>query len=97
VRFRPEIEHPQHFTTFMNLPLMKKRLADMARGAVGQANINSMELKSIQVPVPPINLQRGFAERVTEIRELESKQAASRERLDALFQSMLHRAFRGEL
>jgi hypothetical protein len=35
--------------------------------------------------------------RVLEVRELESAQAASRQRLDALFQSMLHRAFQGEL
>jgi len=97
VRFRAEIEHPQHFTTFMNLPSMKSRLAGTARGAVGQANINSRELKSIPVPVPLIDLQEQFAKRVSEIRELEAGQAASRERLDALFQSMLHRAFRGEL
>ena len=97
VRFHPTIEHPQHFTTFMNLPFMKQKLAEMARGAVGQANINSKELKSIIVPVPPMALQNVFAQRVTEIRELEASQATSRTHLDALFQSMLHRAFNGDL
>lgn len=97
VRFRADIEHPQHFTSFMNLPFMKQRLMETARGAVGQANINSKELKAITVPVPPLALQQEFATRVTEIRELEVSQTASRQRLDALFQSMLHRAFNGEL
>jgi len=97
LRFRSDIEHPQHFTTFMNLPFMKQKLVEMARGAVGQANINSKELKSIIVPVPPLDLQKKFAERVTEIRELEASQATSRTHLDALFQSMLHRAFNGDL
>jgi type I restriction enzyme S subunit len=97
VRFRDDIEHPQHFTSFMNLPLMKERLAKMARGAVGQANINSKELQSIELPVPPIALQRAFADRVVEIRALEVEQSASCGRLHELFQSMLHRAFRGEL
>lgn len=97
VRFRAEIEHPQHFTTYMNLPFMKRRLAEMARGAVGQANINAQELKSILIPVPPLPLQQEFAGRVSEIRELESVQAQSRHRVDDLFQSMLHRAFGGEL
>ncbi len=97
VRFRPDVEHPQHFTTFMNLPVMKQRLAEMARGAVGQANINSKELKSIIVPVPPVALQKEFAQRVAEIRELEAIQTTSRTRLNALFQSMLHRAFIDEL
>jgi type I restriction enzyme S subunit len=97
LRFRADNEHPQHFTTFMNLPFMKQRLAEIARGAVGQANINSKELKSIPMPVPPISLQQKFAARVSELRDLESAQSASRKNLDALFQSMLHRAFEGEL
>jgi len=49
------------------------------------------------VPIPPLPLQKEFARRVTEIRKLEASQTASRQRLDALFQSMLHRAFNGEL
>jgi type I restriction enzyme S subunit len=70
------------------------------RDYVGTATIphlTGIKLASIRIPVPPLPLQNEFAERVTEIRELEAKQSASRERLDALFQSMLHRAFRGEL
>jgi hypothetical protein len=42
-------------------------------------------------------LQKEFAQRVSEIRELEEAQSSSRRRLDDLFQSMLHRAFNGEL
>jgi len=97
VRFLAEIEHPQHFTSFMNLPFMKQRLMEMARGAVGQANINSIELKAIPVPVPPLTLQKAFAQRVAEVRELKDRQAASRQGLDALFQSVLHQSFNGEL
>lgn len=97
VRFHPDAENPQHFTTFMNLPSMKYRLAKMARGAVGQANINSQELKSIQLPVPPVSLQMIFAARVSEIRALEFEQAKSFRRMDDMFQSLLNRAFKGEL
>lgn len=97
LRFDPALEHPQHFTTFMNLPDTKRRLFQMARGAVGQANINAQELRALALPKPPIELQREFAARVAEIRALEAAQAASRVRLDALFQSLLWRAFRGEL
>ena len=81
----------------MNLSSMKRRLAEMARGAVGQANINSKELKSIEFPVPPLPLQNQFAARVGEIRAVQTEQTASRHRLEHLFQSMLHRAFQGEL
>jgi type I restriction enzyme S subunit len=77
----------------MNLPSMKRRLAEMARGAIGQANINAKELRSIKLPVPPLLLQKDFAFRVAEIRAMQAEQAASRRCLDGLFQSMLHRAF----
>ena len=42
-------------------------------------------------------LQNEFAQRVSEFRELEAAQAASRQRVEHLFQSMLHRAFNQEL
>ena len=97
IRFDLGREHPQHFTTLMNLPLMKRRLAEMARGAIGQANINAQELRSIEFPLPPLTLQREFAARVAEVRALQAQQARSRQRLEDLFQALLHRAFAGEL
>ena len=47
---------------FMNSAAMKRRLFAMARGAIGQANINARELTSIPLPVPPVDLQRRYAE-----------------------------------
>ena len=64
---------------------------------VNMPKLNRVQLESIEAPVPPLALQKEFAKRVTEIRELEAEQVASRRRLDELFQSMLHRAFNGEL
>lgn len=51
----------------------------------------------LEVPLPPLSLQKGFAARVSDIRAMQAEQAASRRRLDDLFQSMLHCAFNGEL
>lgn len=64
---------------------------------MAQKNINLKILSDLAIPLPPLPLQKEFAEQVTKIRELEAGQAASRARLNALFQSMLHRAFKGEL
>lgn len=55
------------------------------------------ELRSLPFLLPPLKLQEEFARQMMEIRELEVQQIASRQRLDDLFQSMLHRAFNGEL
>jgi type I restriction enzyme S subunit len=60
-------------------------------------HFNVKQLRALEVIAPPLSLQKEFAIRVSEIRELKTKQTASRERLDDLFQSMLHRAFNGEL
>jgi type I restriction enzyme S subunit len=58
---------------------------------------NASELSALSLPVPPLPLQRTFAARVAEVRVIEAEQAQSRRRLDDLFQSLLHRAFNGEL
>jgi type I restriction enzyme S subunit len=68
-----------------------------AKRTTNLASINMRQLRALPVPVPPLPLQQEFAQRVAEIRELEAAQAASRLRLEALFQSVLHRAFEGEL
>jgi type I restriction enzyme S subunit len=78
------------------LVTMESRLEEAAP-QMAQKNINLKILSELTIPVPPLALQKEFAQRVTEIREFESSQAASRTHLDALFQSMLHRAFNGEL
>jgi hypothetical protein len=58
------------------------------------AAINDVE--AMQIPAIPPLLQREFAQRVTEVCELETQLVASRERLDDLFRSMLYEAFNGE-
>lgn len=62
-----------------------------------QPTLNILQTEQTPVPVPPLPLQNEFARRVTEIRELQAEQAVNRRRLNDLFQSMLHRAFNGEL
>lgn len=77
---------------------VRRELSRRATGTGGSMkNISKPKVMTLEVPVPPLPLQQEFGKVVTEIREFEAKQAASRKRLDALFHSLLHRAFRGEL
>ena len=78
------------------LVTMESRLEEAAP-QMAQKNINLKILSELTIPVPPLALQKEFAQRVKEIRELEAEQTTSRTRLDALFQSLLHKAFSGEL
>jgi len=59
--------------------------------------ITKSELEKVPAVLPPLSLQRRFANRVIEIRRLEREQAVSRQRLDSLFESLLHRALQGDL
>lgn len=59
--------------------------------------VNDGVVKDVPVPVPQLQLQQEFAQRVSEIRELTTAQAVSRQRVEHLFQSMQHRAFNQEL
>jgi type I restriction enzyme, S subunit len=81
--------------------LLNQRLGDQDKiaGATGiaQQHFNIGEARRLIIAIPPLPLQKEFAQRVAEIREMESGQAASRRRLGNLFQSMLHRAFAGEM
>ena len=56
-----------YVSKFMNTPALKKLLKSMAKGAVNQSNINSKELQSIKIPVPPLSLQQTFADKIASI------------------------------
>ena len=58
---------PIVLTRMFNLTSIKKLLRSMAKGAVNQANINSKELASIKIPLPPLPLQQLFAQRIEQI------------------------------
>lgn len=71
-------------------------LRDFVTG-IDQMKLTRTNMDRIPVPIPPLALQEEFAHRAAEVRELEAAQAASRQRLEALFQSVLYRAFNGDL
>ncbi len=80
-----------------NLPATRGQISSGARTTNGTFKINQTVIEQIRLPVPPLTLQKEFAARVSEIRAVQAEQSASRRRLDDLFQSLLHRAFKGEL
>ncbi len=77
-------------------PFYQRFLWQLAAG-VAQPNVSGWQLESAVVALPPIPLQREFARRVTAVEALKTAQGASLAELDALFATLQHRAFRGEL
>ena len=64
---------------------------------VSQPTLNIGLIKTATVTVPPLSLQRRFAAMVESIERQKTRHRAHLAELDALFASLQHRAFRGEL
>lgn len=62
-----------------------------------QKNINLEILNKLKIPVPPLLLQQQFAEIVNKTEALKEKQKQSEQELENLFQSLMQKAFKGEL
>jgi type I restriction enzyme S subunit len=71
----------------------------LRQNAVGstQIHIRTPIYLAIRVPLPPIALQQEFARRVGAVEKLKQAQRAALAEQDALFATLQHRAFRGEL
>ena len=63
----------------------------------GQANLFTGPIKKLPIIIPPFNLQNQFAERVQAIEVQKAQAQASLEKAEDLFNSLLQRAFKGEL
>ena len=66
-------------------------------GGATQKVVNTKEIQKLIVPIPPINLQNQFAERVQVIEQQKAVAQASLEKSEDLFNSLLQKAFKGEL
>jgi len=98
IRLRVNKENdPEFLSAFLNSGYSKRMLRGMCKSIIGMANINATEIQAMRIPQPPLPLQGEFARRVTAVQKLKAAQRASLAELDALFASLQHRAFRGEL
>ncbi|CAN5197626.1 hypothetical protein BH20VER2_BH20VER2_12020 [soil metagenome] len=87
---------PRFLSAYFASPVGRRQVSGRNRQAV-KAGLNFDDIRSFVIPLPPIELQREFARRVTAVERLKTAQRASLTELDALFATLQHRAFRGEL
>lgn len=85
----------EFFIAQVNLKLGE--LIDKAHGGVGLQHVTKGMVDETLLIIPPMKLQREFAHRVSAVEKLTTTQRASLAGLDALFASLQHCAFRGEL
>ena len=85
--------NPVYFVAYMNMPYMKEKLRNIAKGAVNQANINSKEMKSIQILIPPLSLQNEYCNFVLSIDKSKMAVQKSLDELETLKKSLMQTYF----
>jgi type I restriction enzyme S subunit len=88
---RPFLEHA------WNSSAVRLQIESLARTTNGTFKVNQTMLEGITLLAPPLDLQREFGRRVAAVETLRTAHRASLAELDALFASLQHHAFRGEL
>jgi type I restriction enzyme S subunit len=101
VRINNEIVNDQFFLKLFRSPYFQKQIFDNATGSAIPNVKGVKDLKAIPVPVPPLAEQLEVLERLKErldyIRGIEEDVKVSNVAFDHLNQSILAKAFRGEL
>ena len=88
---------PEFLSFFLSLDRGGQRQIAKAQYGQTKPGLNFEQIRRFQVPVPPVPQQGRFAQRVDTVEKLKVVHRASLAELDALFTSLQHRAFRGEL
>lgn len=87
---------PAFFVQLSNMPTFRHVLRQNAVGST-QIHIRTPIYLAIEMPMPPIELQQKFADKVHGVEALRRKYRDSLTELDTLFASVQHCAFSGEL
>ncbi|AKR12472.1 hypothetical protein AC241_27320 (plasmid) [Bacillus thuringiensis] len=98
VKLIPNAEANAEFiSAYLNSEYGKRILLNKAKSIVGMANINAQELKSIDIYLPPKKSQDDYAYKIQSILKYQEQLKDSLESYNNLYNSLLQRAFKGEL
>lgn len=91
----------EYVNYWLKSPATRQVIELKARSTSGVNNINSEEIRSLTLPMPPLAEQTEIVRRIEQLfafaDQLEAKVASAKSRIDHLTQSILAKAFRGEL
>ena len=98
IRISPDLTRasPIYLNTLLRSPKMRAIAISKSKPAT-MTTIDQKGLCSLEIPLPPLELQQVFDSQVAAIEKLKLSHRAHLVELDALFSALQHRAFRGEL
>lgn len=87
---------PEYISYFLSTQYGQYLINNAQSGATRQG-LNHENIRKIKIPIPPLSEQQKFAELVEKVEVLRARQHQSEQELENLFNSLMQRAFRGEL
>jgi type I restriction enzyme S subunit len=97
IRVRTDIINPVFLTRFLCSQYTKNQILSCSKKAVNQASINQSDVESLNILLPPIQLQDKFAKIFGFIENLQRGQRQSHQNIENILGSLLQKAFCGEL
>lgn len=96
LRVNRELARPEYLFEICKTPFFVQSLVNVAKGASYPA-VSDNDILRLSIPVPSLPEQQKFADLVQKVEKLKSKQKQSETHLQNLFNSLMQRAFKGEL
>lgn len=96
--FKKEIVAGEYLWYVMNQQPIQSRVQRLSGGSAGSMpNVSKERLKTLELVLPPLSKQKKFAALVEKVESLRAKQRESEKELENLFNSLMQKAFKGEL
>ena len=89
--------NPVYLESYMNSSRGRAYFARVAKTTSGLNTINMANVRAVPTLIPPLSIQQTYAERIAHIERCRAIRFGHLAKLDELFASLQHRAFRGEL
>ena len=83
---------PKFFEVVMNSSFVKKQ-ADMLVSGIGVPDLHLREIKTFQIPLPPLSLQEEFAGVAARVESLRGRMSEGERQVEGLFESLLAESF----
>ena len=97
VRLDKNIVNNDYVSAILNSPYGKLQMKDKLKTSAGQYTINQNGISEIKITIPPIELQNKFADFVKQVDKLKFEMEKSLKELEDNFNSLMQKAFKGEL
>lgn len=88
---------PDFARVLLSFPAVRDQLFLRARTSAGQYNINTPGIRTVATILPPLDLQERFVGVLSRVEQLREQHTRSRGHIQGLFDSVVSRAFRGDL